>query len=559
MLRRRRLLWAACASALLLGVCGIALADVIPGQIGPALGITPSGRQLHPVGRLTQVGNFPIGSALTPDGRFIWVVDAGHGSNDVRVMNVATGQVVQTLPLPGAGGGIVFAPDGKHAYVSGTPKGSSPTLGPTKGNEGDVIHVFSVNRNTGRGIELNPFVLPQSTGGSARTNSATLLSGPGTAYPEGLAISDNGRWLVAALNQADLAAIVEIPRRRMRLVSVGAYPMGAAFDHHGRAYVSNEYDGTVSVIDPVRAQLLKVITGLGLPEGDRNSHPEGMTADPVREAIYVAVTNRDRVATINTKTLTVTDRISVGRQEGVGTAPVAVATDPLGITLYASDSGEDAVAAISLTKRPKPGATVTPKRLVVVPTIKRLARFRTLSLRAKRMLARTHGKGRRAAARKRYTRTIKALRKQYLRGPSKIACQGPTRRRESAYVKSVLAALDLKPAKQRKRALVRAKRRVPRFALCTALPGYIPNLPRGTLIGRLPTGAYPTSVNITSNRQTMLWVAAKGAGTGPNPGFTSTGDTSPDGPPDQSPYGSYLLNLLLGTVGTLPAPSDQQM
>src|SRR5919197_2658313 len=112
---RRRLLWAACACALLGGAAGIALADVIPGQIGPGLGITPNGRQLHPVGRLTQVGNFPTSSALTPDGRFIWVVDAGHGSNDVRVMNVATGQVVQTLPLPGAGGGIVFAPNGKRA------------------------------------------------------------------------------------------------------------------------------------------------------------------------------------------------------------------------------------------------------------------------------------------------------------------------------------------------------------------------------------------------------------------------------------------------------------
>src|SRR5512133_3527304 len=178
MLRSRRLVWTACAGALLLGVCGIAVADVIPGQIGPALGITPSGRQLHPVGRLTQEGNFPTGSALTPDGRFVWVVDAGHGSNDVRVMNVTTGQVVQTLPLPGAGGGIVFTPDGKRAYVSGTPKGSSPTLGPTKGNQGDVIHVFSVNRATGRGIELNPVVLPQSTGGSGRTNSSTPLSGP---------------------------------------------------------------------------------------------------------------------------------------------------------------------------------------------------------------------------------------------------------------------------------------------------------------------------------------------------------------------------------------------
>src|SRR3954447_2194272 len=348
-MRSRRLTSAACAAALLAAAGGVALADDTTGEIGPSLGLTANGRHLNPVGRLTQVGNFPTASALTPDGRFLWVVDAGHGTNDVRVVDVNGGQIVQTLPRPGAGGGIVFTRDGKRAYVSGTAKGSSPTSGPTKGNQGDVIHVFAVNRATGRGIEQNPVPLPASSGGSGRTNSAVPLSGTGTAYPEGLALSDNGRWLVAALNQADKAAVIDIKTSRSKLVATGAYPSGVAFDHRGRAFVSNEYDGTVTVFDPKTSRVLKTIAGLGGPEGDRNSHPEGMTADPLRNLVYVAVTNRDRVATIDANKLTVTRQVSVGRSEGVGTAPVSVSTDPLGITLYAADSGEDAVAAISLT------------------------------------------------------------------------------------------------------------------------------------------------------------------------------------------------------------------
>ncbi len=86
---------------------------VSTGEIGPKLRITGNGHLLRPAGHLTAVGNFPTGSAVAPGGRFLWVADCGHGKNDVRVMSVATGKVVQTLPLPGCYGGVAFAPSGQ--------------------------------------------------------------------------------------------------------------------------------------------------------------------------------------------------------------------------------------------------------------------------------------------------------------------------------------------------------------------------------------------------------------------------------------------------------------
>src|SRR4029079_16906846 len=94
-----------------------------------------------PAGRQTALGNFPTGGALSPDGRFYWAVDSGDGRNDVKVMDVASGAVVQTLPLPGGYGGAAFAPDGHTAYVSGEPNGATiAPAGPTKGDDGNVIH-----------------------------------------------------------------------------------------------------------------------------------------------------------------------------------------------------------------------------------------------------------------------------------------------------------------------------------------------------------------------------------------------------------------------------------
>ena len=119
------------------------------GVIGPSTGIQPSGRNLHPAGRLTPLGNLPTGGALTPDGRFLWALSTGRGLNDVRIVQVAkvpcgkkkrkkgsaaeakrrssvrcnrregrkVGRVVQTIPFPGLTGGVAIRPTaGPHTY-----------------------------------------------------------------------------------------------------------------------------------------------------------------------------------------------------------------------------------------------------------------------------------------------------------------------------------------------------------------------------------------------------------------------------------------------------------
>ena len=47
-------------------------------SVGPASHVTANLRHLQPYGRLVKLGNFPGGSALTPDGRFYWTVSAGY-------------------------------------------------------------------------------------------------------------------------------------------------------------------------------------------------------------------------------------------------------------------------------------------------------------------------------------------------------------------------------------------------------------------------------------------------------------------------------------------------
>ena len=361
---------AAFAAALLLAACGSSKAPAGSaataasasrcGQALPATAtvrIANSGRKLTPLGRLSTVGNFPTGGKLSPDGRYYWSVSAGHGLNDVQIVEVSSGAVIQVLPMPGTYGQMVFSSDGSRAYVSGEPVGNSVApAGPTKGNAGDVVHVFQVDSHSGLAVELDPITLPATQGGSARSH--TLGSGKLPSFPVGLALTPDDKTLVTVLYNADQAAIVDVATGAASLVKVGAYPYAVAFERSGRyAYVSNAYDGTLSKIDVAAAKLVATIKGIGGPDqvyglgGDHNAQPQYVLADPKQDLLYVAATNRDGIAVVDTTKDAVTHFVSLRRAAGYGVAPVALALAPDEGTLYVANAGENAVVALALADR----------------------------------------------------------------------------------------------------------------------------------------------------------------------------------------------------------------
>src|SRR3954451_10405743 len=349
----------------------------------PSSALTVAGRKLEPAGRLTPVGSFPTGGALTPDGRFYWSVDAGRGNTAVRIVDVATGAVKQALPIPGGYVGIAFARDGRHAYVSGVPADGDFGKG-LKGANGDVVHVFDVDPASGGATEADPIALPNARDGAAAQDELPHASNV-NSWPEGLDVSADGRYLVVALGQADQVAIIELATRKATLANVGRYPYGVAVDpRRPRAYVTNERDGTVSAIEIPSGKTLGTIA-VGGPRGADYAHPEGITADPLRDRVYVAVTDRDLVAVIDSKALKLERYVDVGRKGApLGTAPVQAAVAPKGETLYVASAGEDAVTAIALEQRPP--AAAKPHTLFKARWLKKIRRFRTLAASAHRKL-----------------------------------------------------------------------------------------------------------------------------------------------------------------------------
>src|SRR3954470_16941152 len=189
----RRLL----AAALLAAAVALPASGVAQDTPSPGSSLTVAGRKLEPAGRMTPVGAFPTGGALTPDGRFYWSVDAGRGSTAVRIVDLGTGAVKQALPIPGGYVGIAFARDGRHAYVSGVPGDGDFGKG-LKAANGDVIHVFDVDPATGGATEADPIPLPDGKDGAAAQDELPQASGV-SDWPEGLDVSSDGKYLVVAL------------------------------------------------------------------------------------------------------------------------------------------------------------------------------------------------------------------------------------------------------------------------------------------------------------------------------------------------------------------------
>jgi DNA-binding beta-propeller fold protein YncE len=529
----------AIAAALLSAAVALPAVGVAQETPGPDSSLTGNGRKLEPAGRMTPVGAFPTGGATSPDGRFYWAVDAGRGATAVRVIELATGAVKQTLPIPGGYVGIAFAPNGRHAYVSGAPGDGDFAKG-LKGAGGDVIHVFDVDPATGTATEADPLALPNAKDGAAAKDELPQASSV-NAWPEGLDVTADGKHLVVALGQGDQVAIIDLASKQATLADVGRYPYGVVVDpRRPRAYVTNERDGTVSVLEIPSGKTLGTIE-VGGERGAAYAHAEGITADPLRDRVYVAVTDRDLVAVLDTNALKLERYVDVGHQGApLGTAPVAPAVAPSGDTLYVANAGGDSVAAIALERRPPAGAKL--HAVFHSRSVAKIRRYRTLAAKARRKL-----RGQRYAQRRR------ELRRRYLLGVRKRACGGPTKKQDAAFGSAVLEALKLRDAALRRhrsrtradlafaRRVARARRRLPPIARCAA-PGYLPNAKPFAVLGRIPTAAYPTDVEITSDGESLVWLAAKGLGTGPNTGVDSD-----------------ISRLTVGRVGVLPRPTDKEL
>lgn len=310
------------------------------GAADPNRIIVPTNQVLSPIGRQVEYIGRPTDLALSPDGRWLAVLDF----QSVLLIDPVAGKVVsQVRHQDGSYAGLAFTPDGRRLYASSF-TGS--------------IGVFEVEADG----ELEPL---------APIKLAATKAALEEVVPVGLTIDRGGKSLWAVLNLKNAVAEIDLAEGKiLRQIAVGNAPFGVlqlgdklyVTNWAGRAPDKDSVTGPSGRGPKVRVDPVKYIASDGsvsvvdLKSGKETKqivvelHPSALIASPDGSRIFVANANSDSVSVIDTKRDEVVETISTRPTEKLifGSSPNALAISPDGKTLYVSNGTNNAVAVMAV-------------------------------------------------------------------------------------------------------------------------------------------------------------------------------------------------------------------
>ncbi len=205
------------------------------------------------VGRPITVGAFPLGIAVTPNGKFVYV--ANFSSSNVSVIATAANAVTATIGVDTNPVAIAISPDGTRAFVASRANNVVSVIDTATNRV-----VARIPNTGGNGIAVTPdlkYVYASSNTektisaiDAATNNVAAIIQLP--EYAWGLAVTPDGRYLYAGnVNAGTVTAISTASNTIVKAdIPVGPTPRQLAIDPSGtRVYVVNGDGANVSLID----------------------------------------------------------------------------------------------------------------------------------------------------------------------------------------------------------------------------------------------------------------------------------------------------------------------
>ena len=305
-------------------------------QVGPLPGggfLLNSGWKLAPAGRQIPLDTFPMSTAISPDGKYLLVLNGGYRPPSVSVLDAASGKVVSSVPVPDGWLGMAFAPNTNRVYVGGGSKGS--------------IYEFTLNNGT-----LQPGrVFPLFTGKAAEAD-----------FAGDVAFSPDGRLLYAAQLYSDSVAVIN-PQSGMVInhIKTGRRPYRILFHPDGKSFfVTHWADGSMGHYDASNGSQLGTMR-LGAHPTDmvwRDGGPGDVApGEPTWAArIFVAAANTNNVYTVGVSTgkelsLVEVVNVSMTARQPLGMTPSALALSADGGRLFVVCSDANAVAVADVSEQ----------------------------------------------------------------------------------------------------------------------------------------------------------------------------------------------------------------
>lgn len=336
-----------------------------------------------------KTNSLPMAMTLSPDGRYLAMVNAGYGTAEsnydqsIAILDTESGRLTD-VPNPHTPGkialqtlfsGIAFSSDGSHLYVSiaslTNPLPDSP------GAVGNAIAVYRVRDGHLAEERMLPVPLQALSSGKQQNRMAgfRLPSGMANPYPSGIAIvpGRNGDEILIADNLSDDALLMDAASgkvlHRFDLSTSNtvpaSYPIAAIATRDGkRAFVALWNASAVAELDLKSGRVLQMLP-LSPPRvpTDPSSHPAALALSSDESVLYVALANRDSVTAValdgpdkTAMHIQGTFDTRLPGQSYFGAVPDALALSPDGKRMYVADASLNAIAVFDphdLTRKTK--------------------------------------------------------------------------------------------------------------------------------------------------------------------------------------------------------------
>jgi DNA-binding beta-propeller fold protein YncE len=347
----------------------------------------PNGKIFRPVpGHPRRINNFPTAAVLSPDGRFAVFLHSGFAAytsdqkQSLTVLNLETDALrdfpddrLATRAKQSYFLGLAFSLDGKHIYASIA--SLTDPLGKEKGGTGNGIAVYKFEHGEvtpERFLPLAPRItLPPGKLRRKEFNDVT--------YPAGLSVASvNGaEHVLVACDYSDEAVLLDPADgkiiHRFDLSTFkripGSLPYTTVITHDGkRGFVSLWNDSSVAELDLLAGRVLRIIP-LGKPAEPLGggSHPTALLLSRDDSRLFVALTNRDEINILDTRTAKPIAALStkLPDQKFGGSDPESLALSADEKLLFSANAISDSVAVFDLSY---PSATLPLKALGFIPT-----------------------------------------------------------------------------------------------------------------------------------------------------------------------------------------------
>lgn len=300
----------------------------------------PNGRTLEPAGRTFDVGNMPLSAAVSPNGKVALLL-SGYREQGLQIVDPDAGTILQTLSQPSAFLGLAFTPDGNTLYASGAGE--------------NVIYEYTLS--DGHAEVKRKLAL--SSNADQKEISRT---------PAGIALTEDGRYLLIAENMSDTLAVIDLHSGAVTdRLPAGHFPYAVAIAPKGDIFVS-AWGGSVITRFRIDSGTGKFRDSAELTVG---RHPSALLLNKKATRLFVACGSVDSIAVIDTRTFrlvtTLKDTVP-GTLEGSTPNALALSADQSRLFVAEADNNAVAVFQLSASSSGIPSASPKNRFMGRIPT-----------------------------------------------------------------------------------------------------------------------------------------------------------------------------------------------